>query len=256
MTTKKADIILAEVLRLYEKEIQRETFSGIKLREISRSIDDQSLGDAISELIKERKLDVINSEMQLNPHIKRFEAASVETQIKTLDTTEKYHTCLYPTRGTIKVSFDLSFLNSKPFTKALAEGEPQLKPIFFELGAIDRNRLDPRFDFEFHAYAGTISMKAETEKTGPIPERDQIYVQSFGLGVDDEINPLVCVFLRYLSNLSPEHQRHWETFASSRKALIHENYHRPSIRGEIWENKSAFAAIRLAIKATNKICSG
>jgi len=253
--TQAADLILERVIDAYRASITRETFNGIKLGEVSHGVDEDALKLGISKLLEERKIDVLNSETQQNPHIRRFEAPTVERQLRTLDTQEKYHTCLYPTRETIKSAYDLSFLNPKPFAKALAEGDPQIKPIFFELGAIDRYRLDPRFDFEFRDYVGMISMKSETEKTGPIPERDQIYVQTFGLGIDDDTHPLVCVFLRYLSKLSPEHQRHWETFISNKKALIHENYYRPAILGQVWKNTSALEAIRLSIQAINKICN-
>ena len=98
-------------------------------------------------------------------------------------------------------------------------------------------------------------MRSESEKTGPIPERDQTYVQTFGLGLTNDLTPVVCVFLRYLSQLSPQHQRHWESFLVHESAKMHENYFKPTILGEVWENSSGVAALRLSIQYINNICN-
>jgi hypothetical protein len=248
------DIVLQRSLERYGKEIKDATFNGVKLQDINEGIDDISLRTAVERLVSNRKLDVICSETQLNPHIKRTTVRSVEIQLAYLNTNEKYHTCLYPTPEQIAESYDLSFLNTRPFTRSIAQGDPQLKAIFFELGVLDRYRLDPRYLFEYSEYAGRISMMSESDRTGPIPERDQTFIQTFGLGLDKDQNPHVCVFLRYLSQLSPEHQRHWETYLSADGPLMHENYYRPSILGEFWENNSGIEAMRFSISSINKIC--
>jgi hypothetical protein len=247
--------ILERVLNAYRRQIEDETFNGIKLQEINDGIDDDSLQGAIVELIREGRLEVISSATQLNPHIKRLPSISSDRQLKSLDVTEKYHTCLYPTTQTIEDNFDLSFLSGKPFTLALARGSEQLKAEFFELGVLDRYRLDPRYLFHFSEYAGQISILSESEKTGPTPERDQISIQTFGLGIDNADDAVVCAFLRYLSGLTPEHQRHWQSHLSAKPALMHENYYKPSFLGEVWENKSAIAAIRFSVNSINKICN-
>ena len=95
---------------------------------------------------------------------------------------------------------------------------------------------------------------SESEKTGQISERDQTFLQTFGLGIDDNEDAVVCVFLRYLSQLSAEHQRFWETFLSHKPALMHNNYYKPTILGEVWENNSAISALRFAITSLNTIC--
>jgi hypothetical protein len=97
-------------------------------------------------------------------------------------------------------------------------------------------------------------MSSPDEKTGPIPERDQTSIQTFGLGIDENENPAVCVFLRYLDQLSPEHQQHWRTYMSHSPAKMHINYYKPSYLGEIYENNSGIAAIRIAISSINHIC--
>jgi hypothetical protein len=246
--------VLERVTAAWKAKIRNETYNGIKLQEINEGIDDNSVKKAIEELVRGRKLDVISSSTQLNPHIKRFPVPSVLRQLETLNIAEKYHTCLYPTPEYIQENIDLGALRDKPFSTLLASAAEQLKPRFFELGVLDRYRLDPRYLFHFSEYAGQISILTETEKTGATPERDQISIQTFGLGVDNANDAVVCVFLRYLANLTPEHQRHWETHLSVKPALMHEKYYRSSYLGEFWENNSAIAAIRFSLNSINKIC--
>jgi hypothetical protein len=109
--------------------------------------------------------------------------------------------------------------------------------------------------FNFSEYAGQLSIALESEKTGPTPERDQVSIQTFGLSIDNADDAVVCVFLRYLSSLTPEHQRHWETHLSAKPALMHENYYKPSFLGEFWENNSAISAIRFSVSSINAICN-
>ena len=254
MSTDINDLIFERLLTAYRLQIEKESFNGIKLQELDEGIEDDSIRAAICDLIRDRKVDVICPQTQLNPHIKRHPPWPVERQIEKLDIGERYHTCLYPTSETIRAHFDLAFLNHKPFTKEIAEGNEELKAKFFELGVLDRYRLDPRYAFHFSEYAGRVSMMSESEKTGQISERDQTFLQTFGLGIDDNEDAVVCVFLRYLSQLSAEHQRFWETFLSHKPALMHNNYYKPTILGEVWENNSAISALRFAITSLNTIC--
>ena len=149
MSTGINDLIFERLLTAYRLQIEKESFNGIKLQELDEGIEDDSIRAAICDLIRDRKVDVICPQTQLNPHIKRHPPWPVERQIEKLDIRERYHTCLYPTSETIRAHFDLPFLNHKPFTKEIAEGNEELKAKFFELGVLDRYRLDPRYAFHF-----------------------------------------------------------------------------------------------------------
>ena len=128
--------VLERVTAAWGENIRKETYNGIKLQEIDDGIDDNSLKRAIEELVRSRKLDVISSSTQLNPHIKRFPTLPVPRQLETLNIAEKYHTCLYPTPEFVQENIDLSALREKPFSKALASAAEQLQPKFFELGVL------------------------------------------------------------------------------------------------------------------------
>jgi hypothetical protein len=254
MTDSATEIVYDRVVENYRLQIARETFNGIKLREIDENLDDAALCIAVTALVTERKLDVISTETEINPHIKRLSTQTVDVQLRNLNVGERYHTCLYPTPETIEREYDLTFLNLKPFTLEIARGRAQLEPKFFEIGVLDRYRLDPRYEFVFSEYAGSISIASDHYNSPATPERDKTFLRTFGLGMDAAHDPRVCVFLRYLSEMTPEHQQHWQTFISQQPALMHENYYKPALLGEFYENNSGIAAIRFSVASINSVC--
>ena len=46
-------------------------------------------------------------------------------------------------------------------------------------------------------------------KSHAMREHDQVLLQTFGFAYDKDLKRAVAVFLRYLHDLSPEHQRVW-----------------------------------------------
>lgn len=184
MTNSAKQIVFKRTIERYRVQIHDESFNGIKLQEIDAGLDEPNLHAALKDLVTERKLDVISSETQLNPHIKWHPTREPKIQLQYLDVKERYHTCLYPTPEVISEEYDLAFLDSKPFSQQLAQGHPQLQPIFFEIGVLDRYRLDPRYDFHCSEYAGRLSMSSLDHKTEHVAERDQTFLETFGLGID------------------------------------------------------------------------
>jgi hypothetical protein len=130
--------LIDRILTKYAETVERLAFNGIKVQEIDEGIDCDSLRAALIELIQERKIDVLSSDTQTNPHIKRHRPPPSETQLEKLDINERYHTCIYPTPAWIAAECDLKALNELPFSMQLALGQPQLEPAFFEVGVIDR----------------------------------------------------------------------------------------------------------------------
>jgi hypothetical protein len=248
-----SDELLAAVLALYADSVKLERFNGVRLDELPLEQDDDELRETIVTLIRSRKLDCL-APPALNPHIKRFPAPPPESQIGYLDVKEKYHTVLYPTPELISEALDLSFLNAKPFSRGIAAGAAQLEPVFFEIAALDRYRQDPRYSFHFDGYAGTMSLSVPEEQYKEIPDRDQVHVQTFGLGLDGHRHPVVAVFLRYLAQLTAEHQQMWNSYRLFRSAKIHENYYRASLLGEFYVDSSAIAALRLSVDGINRVC--
>jgi hypothetical protein len=111
------------------------------------------------------------------------------------------------------------------------------------MGALERYVADPRYDVRFDDYMGSMSVANEFFGDVQHPERDKVSLQSFGLGFDDQRNPYVIVYLRYLAGLSAEHQQYWNSYLGRGDVRMSEPYFRSSIQGEFGKNRSVRHAI-------------
>jgi hypothetical protein len=84
-------------------------------------------------------------------------------------------------------------------------------------------------------------------------ERDQVLLQSFGFSFDANLNRAVAVFLRYLADLSPEHQQIWKTKELSEPHHLHPDYFRYSILGDWGERFPIFVAFPTEIHLLNRM---
>ncbi len=163
--------------RIYNFFIESRDFNGIPLRQISQefNIGYEDSIDLIKKLVSDSTVSIQSS---TNPHIIGFQHHSIENQNKVLEDAKKvtnnvedlgiisisienteFPICLYPSREYLKTKRDLSEFKSKEYTKLLALGEPQLSPKFFNIEVLERYSNDPRFNFEFEDYSGSISYK-------------------------------------------------------------------------------------------------
>jgi len=104
-----------------------------------------------------------------------------------------------------------------------------------------------------------ISIHDEFGDTGenPIAERDQTLLQTFGFAYDEKMNRAVAVFLRYLHDLTPEHQRIWEARLLQGNYRIHPDYWMSSMGH--WPDKvSIFVAFTEELRIINEMsrCMG
>jgi hypothetical protein len=150
--------------------------------------------------------------------------------------------CVYPSQSYLKAHRDISMLEKTPFGKRLALGEPQLTPVYFEIDVLERYFTDPRYIFAFHDYSGQISYFETEEQKTTLKELDQIFLQSFGLGVDKERKRVVVVYLRYLNDLTAEHQIYWNSKLCDNECQMHYEYYQNTILGEWSTAHSVFSA--------------
>ncbi|MBN2570481.1 MAG: hypothetical protein JXA68_00015 [Ignavibacteriales bacterium] len=246
--------------RIYDFFIKSNDFNGIPLRRISKefNIGYEDSIDHIKKLVTENSVSIQSSS---NPHIIGFQHYPVESQLKILDDakgiTEKiekfgeiafsventeYPICLYPSQNYIKANRDLSIYGTAEYTKQLALCEPQLSPKFFEIEVLERYSNDPRFDFDFKDYSGSISCKYDDNDKPIVREEDQVFLKSFGLGFDSEGNRLAVVFLRYLKDLTSEHQLFWKSKEITGGCKILEEYYENAIKGNWTTSYSVFSA--------------
>lgn len=127
---------------------------------------------------------------------------------------------------------------------------------YFDLSVLEVYRNDPRYRYETNDVAGWLSVRDEYYQSDQMSERDQISLQSFGFGYSKEYDRAVAVFLRYLNDLSPEHQKIWNARRLQGDYKLHPDYYRSTILGEWPEKISVFDAFigELAVINEMAIC--
>lgn len=249
-------------------------FNGIRLRNISQTLglDYEDSIDKVKELVKAGVVDIQSS---TNPHIIGFTHHNIEAQLETLECAKgievtkktvgsiefisentEFPICVYPTRGYLEKNRDLSEFGYAKYKVALALAEPQLSFRFFETDVLERYSNDPRFEFKFHDFSGSISCKYDDSGNPILRKEDQILLKSFGLGFDSNSNRVIAVLLRDLGRLSSEHQVYWsnkEIPASECNVLT--EYYENIILGSWITSKSMFNALIDEINAIHKLTS-
>lgn len=234
---------------VYKFFLKSSDFNGIPLRNISKELDikyEYSI-DLIKELVSEEILSIQSS---TNPHIIGFQHYPLESQKYILEDAKntkestfsigellissedtEFPICIYPSKNYLKTKRDLTEFDNAFYTKKLALGEPHLKPIFFDIEVLDRYFNDPRFDFKFEDYSGQISCKYDEDGKPIVREEDEIFLKTFGLGFDENGNRLAVVYLRYLRNLTTEHQFYWKSKENLGNCKMLEEYNENTIQG-------------------------
>jgi hypothetical protein len=230
-------------------------FNGIPVSALARAADLSwpQLRPRVEALVRARKVDAAFASHCVNPHIKRLPDMSVEGQIKGLDLEEPTEICLYPTAEVVAADGGLRRYDALPYTRRLALAEAQLTPIFFELNVLERYFRDPRYSCGFYDQAGSISVHDEHYLSGQMAERDKVLLQSFGIGYDEKRNRVVVVYLRYLADLSSEHQQVWKAHEIASGCTMNSDYKRSSIHGMFPEHHSVYEAFIQEQREINKL---
>lgn len=257
--------------RIFDFFVESNDFNGIPLRQISIEFKinyDDSI-DIIKKLVKENKVSIQSS---TNPHIIGQYHYPADSQIKVLDmaknTKVEYHKigniefasedtnypiCLYPSQEKLKISRNLEEFGYAYYSKQLALGEPQLKPFFFDIEVLERYFTDPRFEFKFADYSGSIYCKYDDFYNPLVREEDNIFIKTFGIGFDENNDRLAVVFLRYLHNLSDEHQLYWKGKERQGDCKVLEEYYQNNIEGRWVSSHSLFSAFLEELRCVNDL---
>jgi hypothetical protein len=164
------------------------------------------------------------------------------------------HTCIYPSAKHLKKVVRPSKYKGKPFTLLLALGEPQLAFKVFDLSVLESYRNDPRYSYHTNDISGHLSISDKYYEDAKVAEADRILLQTFGFAYDSDLNRAVAVFLKYLSDLSPEHQQIWKAKIVTDKYRLHPDYYRTAILGQFPEGISVFDAFIEELKCINDMC--
>ncbi|WP_027727337.1 hypothetical protein [Treponema sp. C6A8] len=247
---------------VYDFFVSSHDFNGIPLRNISKQfeIDYIESIEIIKDLVKNNLISIQSS---TNPHIIGHQHFTIESQLKVLDMAKdiqeeeflsmetlkfvsentEYPICLYPSQEYLRENRDVSDLYIKPYTKMLALGEPQLCFHFFEIDVLDRYYNDPRYIFSFQDYSGLISCEKDEDGNPILEKKDQIFLETFGLGFDENNNRVAVTFTRYLNDLPSCHQLYWRTkeITDNCSCKVLEEYYKNAIQGEFTNSISIFS---------------
>jgi len=205
------------------------------------SLSTNEIKELLKNLLKSEKIDCAIDTFHPNPHIKAFSWIPIEKQIEEVSKVEDLRSvCVYPSKSTLANNPTLQSLSNKPYTLKIASGCGQLDFAVFDLSVLENYRNDPRYEFETDFINGSIAI--HSEEVDLVKKSDCVFLKTFGFAFDDDMNRYVAVYLRYLADLSPEHQQIWNSKELIGDFKLHPDYYRNSILGEWSEKISIFDA--------------
>ncbi|PXX43048.1 hypothetical protein [Undibacterium pigrum] len=241
---------------------QSSDFNGIGLRRISKELNIDYVHSI--DLIKQLVIDgTVSIQSSTNPNIIGFRHHAKELQQDVLENAKhikesktligsfklvseqtEYPICVYPSKEYLKMHRDVTDFGYAKYKVALALAEPQLSFRFFETDVLERYSGEPRFDFQFQDFSGSISCKYDEVGNAAMREEDQIFLKSFGLGFDAAANRVIAVLLCDLSKLSFEHQVFWSTKEiPPENCKVLKDYYDNIIEGDWIAARSVFSAL-------------
>lgn len=223
------ETILNEVTNFY---LNSSDFNGIPTNTLAENlgVDWQVLLVPLIELIRSDLVGVIYADASQNPHINRIGFEKTTTQIDKLGDDNPPHACVYPHPNHLKTVIDESLFEGQPYKLCQAVGEPQLAYRSFDLSVLEFYRNDPRYNYKNNDVSGKICHRSDD-----LQRSDKIFMQTFGFSYDENLNRAVAVFLRYLSDLSSEHQLIWQAKELNGNYKLHPDYYRSAIIGDFGE---------------------
>lgn len=238
-----------------EHYLSSSDFNGLAVRTL---FEDESSREAVrgslGRLVEAGKLTLEFGRSHPNPHIKALPPPpSHEGQLKYIAESDLLHACAYPTPEILASRVKEGEALDRPFTRRLTLGEAQLEFHAFDLSVLEFYRNDPRYHYETDDIRGWISIRDAYGDPSKTHERDQVHLQTFGFGYDDDMKRAVVVFTRYLANLSPEHQQIWNAKKLEGTYRLHPDYYRNSILGEWGTKISIFEAFTAELKHINEM---
>jgi hypothetical protein len=226
-------------------------FNGIPIESLQDALNHDwlSFRGIIKGLVEEKLVGVIDEDTDINPYIIRRGFESIPNQIAKLEKDTSKLLCIYPRLKHLDRVVDRSKYNREPYKLSLALGEAQLSYRSFDLSVLEFYRNDPRYIYENDDIRGHIYYNSDD-----LQEGDKVLLKTFGFSYDDSFSRAVAVFLRYLCDLTPEHQSMWHTKEIRGNYKLHPAYYRNTIIGD-WDDKvPIFSAFLKELFFINQMC--
>lgn len=234
-------------------------FNGLPVRELfADEAGREAIRKALARLMEAGSLTMEFGTGHPNPHIKAFPPhPDVSKHLAFLAESDLAHACAYPSPSVLAKRIKKTQSQDRPFSRRLMLGEAQLEFHAFDLSVLEFYRNDPRYHYETNDIGGWISVRdaysdpASAPETPKMHERDQVFLQAFGFGYDDQMNRAVVVFTYDLSRLSAEHQQIWNARRLDGKYVLHPDFYRTQIIGDWGTKISIFEAFVAELKHIN-----
>lgn len=250
-TTSLTSCVLDLITRSYQDS---HDFNGVVYDEVAASVaaSPEAARRAVRTLIRRGAIAAIYGDRHPNAYIRALPDEPIDSQLEKFD--EESDPCLYPTEATLAKVVHPTLYADRPFTRRLALGEPQLAYAAFDLAVLEPYRNDPRYVFAASDAGGMISISDDYYQSPEMPERDQVLLKSFGFCYGRKKRRAVGVFLRYLSALSPEHQRIWHARMLADHYAMHPDYWDAAM-GHFPEGSSIFEAVLAELTFINRMAT-
>jgi hypothetical protein len=250
---RKKDNILRKITEFY---LSSRDFNGLPIENLVHDfkLQESELKNILISLIQEDKISLNFGDIHPNPHIKALPEEPAEKQIAKLQKANLKNICAYPSGPHLALEVDPLEYEDRPFTRRLALGEPQLLYESCGFIVLEFYRNDPRYYYTNNDISGSISISNEYFESEEMPPSDQVLLQTFGFSYDSKLNRAVAVFLRYLSDLSPQHQQLWNAKIVQGNYKLHPDYFRSCILGDWPECVSIFDAFIEELHHVNEMC--
>lgn len=196
---KTSDILIQAIKKQYLNSMD---YNGLEISLLPKTgLNNEDIKDSIEELISNGMIGILSSSSTINPHINSYGFSDIEHQLTELR--NNFSKCvLYPTPKILATKKSIKC--TTPIEQYLRLGYPQLKAMFFDYDVLLTYALDPRYNFTFNDYRGSII------SSDIVDERRYINLKSFGIGRNGE-EIVIVAFPRYLRKMSPANQILWET---------------------------------------------
>jgi len=247
-----------EALRaISDSFVRSHDFNGVPARRLlaAFNVGRPELEGQLSRLLISGQISLAFASHSENPHIKRLLDLPLDAQLAQLPKEDINGICVYPAADTIRSHTELPEYDDRPYTRRLALAEPQLVPAFFELNILEKYFRDPRYLCWFGDSSGSISIRDEYYLSDQTPERDKVSLRTFGIGYSHDRIRVLVVFLRYLSDLSADHQQAWKAHEVPGPCAINSDYERAVIWGAWPEFRSVYEAFIQEQIEINKLAS-
>lgn len=246
--------IVEDVLNHY---FESGDFNGLPVRSIAtkHGISIGELDPDLRALVKDEKIEIWFGNVHPNPHIKAFSWVTKEQQIEFLDSIGlSEHCCVYPSKATLENDPRIANYVDRPYTLEIAKGAGQLDHRTFELSVLEFYRNDPRYYYKTDDINGSICIEDAFYESEAVPKKDQVLLKTFGFAYDSDLNRFAASFIRYLADLSGEHQQIWKAKEVVGKHSLHPDYYRNNIIGDWGVKTSIFEAFTEELSIINKMC--